>query len=136
MQPLVVAKLEIWNPRLRRGPITLLLTRSPAHLLWPSPVLGGILATTRSGRTKAMAKGRGRGNGGNGGQREVASDYRYTSAKRKNNPPATLAAEGVVPAIPKAQYSYGPRLPPVLRFDPDGKPDALPELLADATRQR
>jgi hypothetical protein len=67
-----------------------------------------------------MAKGRDRGNaGGNGGQREVASDYRHPSAKRKNNPPATPAAEGVVPAIPKARYSYSPRLRPAPRFDPN-----------------
>ena len=76
----------------------------------------------------------GNGNGGNGGGRDVATDYRHPSAKRKNNPPATLAAEGVVPAIPKAQYSYSPRLPPELRFDPSGKSDALPELLAKATK--
>ncbi|MGA3066374.1 MAG: hypothetical protein ABSF29_05950 [Tepidisphaeraceae bacterium] len=80
-----------------------------------------------------MAKKRKRGNG-NGGAREVATDYRYPSAKRKNNPPATLAADGVVPAIPKAKYEYSPRLPPVLRFDPSGKPDALPELMAKATK--
>ena len=35
------------------------------------------------------------------------SDYRH-AAKRKNNPPAKIAAEGVVPAIPKAQYAYNP----------------------------
>jgi adenine-specific DNA-methyltransferase len=82
-----------------------------------------------------MAKRRKQSNG-NGGQREVATDYRHPSARRKNNPPATLAAEGVVPAIPKAQYSYSPRLPPELRFDPSGKPDALPALLAKATREK
>ena len=41
-----------------------------------------------------------------------------------------------MPAIPKAQYAYSPRLPPVLRFDPNGKPDALPELLAESTRRK
>jgi len=80
-----------------------------------------------------MARKSGKGKNGNGG-RDVAADYRHPSAKRKNNPPATLAAEGVVPAIPKAEYSYSPRLPPVLRFDPAGKPDTLPELLAKATK--
>ncbi len=59
-------------------------------------------------------------------------DYRHLGAKRKNNPPAKIAAEGTVPAIPKAKYAYNPHLPPVLRFDPTGGPDALPELLAKA----
>ena len=62
------------------------------------------------------------------------SDYRH-AAKRKNNPPAKIAAEGVVPAIPKAQYDYNPHLPPVLRFDTTGESDALPELL-QAAQQR
>ena len=48
------------------------------------------------------------------------SDYRH-AAKRKNNPPAKIAAEGVVPAIPKAQYAYNPHLPPVLRLPTAGK---------------
>lgn len=59
------------------------------------------------------------------------SDYRH-AATRKNNPPAKIAAEGTVPVIPKAQYAYNPHLPPVLRFDPAGGPDTLPELLAKA----
>ena len=82
----------------------------------------------------AKRRNRGNGNGGSGAGKEIATDYRYPSAKRKNNPPATIAAEGVVPAIPKAKYEYSPRLPPELRFDPTGKPDALPELLAKATK--
>ncbi len=48
------------------------------------------------------------------------SDYRH-AAKRKNNPPAKIAAEGVVPAIPKAQYAYNPHLPLALRSPPAGK---------------
>jgi len=59
-------------------------------------------------------------------------DYRHKGAKRKNNPPAQIAAEGTVPVIPKAKYAYNPHLPPVLRFDPTGSPDALPELLRAA----
>ena len=59
-------------------------------------------------------------------------DYRHEDAKRKNNPPAKIAAEGVIPAIPKAQYAYNPHLPPVLRSDPAGEADKLPELLAEA----
>ncbi|MDA0842319.1 MAG: hypothetical protein O3B01_03350 [Planctomycetota bacterium] len=62
-------------------------------------------------------------------------DYRHGEAKRKNNPPAKLAAEGTIPIIPKAQYAYSPRRPPVLRFVPDGGPDKLPELL-EAAKQR
>jgi len=45
-------------------------------------------------------------------------DYRHDDAKRTNNPPAKIAAEGVVPAVPKATYAYSPRRPPTLRFDP------------------
>ncbi|MCR4414261.1 MAG: site-specific DNA-methyltransferase [Thermoguttaceae bacterium] len=63
------------------------------------------------------------------------ADYRHESSKRKNNPPAKIAAEGTVPVMPKIEYSYSPRRPPVLQFDPDGGPDALPELLAQATQR-
>lgn len=62
-------------------------------------------------------------------------DYRYEATKRKNIPPAKIAAEGVVPLLPKIEYFYSPRRPPKLQFDPTGKPDQLPELLATA-RQR
>jgi len=62
-------------------------------------------------------------------------DYRHPEATRKNNPPAALAAAGMVPAIPKAKYEYNPHLPPVLRFDETGKSDRLPELLAQAKRR-
>ena len=67
--------------------------------------------------------------------KEVMADYRHDEAKRKNNPPAKIAAEGSVPPMPKIEYAYSPRLPPVLRFDPTGAPDKLPELLEQA-RQR
>lgn len=66
-----------------------------------------------------------------GTAQKAMSDYRH-AAKRKNNPPAKIAAEGVVPAIPKAQYAYNPHLPPVLRFDTTGESDQLPELLQTA----
>jgi adenine-specific DNA-methyltransferase len=62
-------------------------------------------------------------------------DYRHSQAKRKNNPPAKIAAEGVVPPVPKAKYEYNPHLPPVLRFDQRGGPDKLPPLLAKATQK-
>ena len=61
-------------------------------------------------------------------------DYRHSKAKRKNNPPAKIAAEGTVPAMQKIEYSYSPRRPPVLRFDTSGKADKLPELLEKATK--
>jgi adenine-specific DNA-methyltransferase len=63
------------------------------------------------------------------------TDIRHTSVKRKNIPPAKIAAEGVVPLMGKVEYDYSPRRPPVLRFDTDGGADKLPELLAEATRR-
>ncbi len=62
------------------------------------------------------------------------ADYRY-DAPRKNNPTAGLAAQGRVRETPKIPYGYDPHLPPVLRFDPTGASDALPELLAAATHR-
>jgi hypothetical protein len=41
------------------------------------------------------------------------SDYRFPEATRKNDPPAKIAAEGYVPLVPKAEYLYSPRRPPV-----------------------
>ncbi len=70
---------------------------------------------------------------GSGNAVEVA-DYRHDDT-RKNIPPAKIAAEGRVPAFPKHQYSYSPRLDPALCFDDTGKTDHLPELLETA-RQR
>lgn len=63
------------------------------------------------------------------------ADYRHADEKRKNIPPARIAAEGKVPALPKAQYAYSPHLPPTLRFDPTRDSDALPELLQEASRR-
>lgn len=54
---------------------------------------------------------------------EPTADYRHKTAKRKNNPPAKIAAEGTVPAIPKARYAYSPHLTPILRFDPTADAD-------------
>lgn len=62
------------------------------------------------------------------------TDYRHAD-KRKNIPPAGLAAQGHVREVPKTRYAYDPHLPPVLRFDETGRKDVLPELLATA-RQR
>ncbi len=66
----------------------------------------------------------------------AVADYRHSEAKRKNNPPAKIAAEGFVPLVAKAEYQYSPRRPPKLQFDPTGRADALPELLAKATREK
>jgi len=59
-------------------------------------------------------------------------DYRHDSSTRLNIPPARLASEGTVPAMPKSQYAYHPRRPPELRFDSTGATDRIPELLAAA----
>jgi adenine-specific DNA-methyltransferase len=64
-----------------------------------------------------------------------AKAYRHKGEKRTNIPPAAIAAEGRVPAAPKLQYSYSPRLDPVLRFDASGAPDKLPDLLNKAKRE-
>ena len=63
------------------------------------------------------------------------ADYRHTSEKRTNNPPAKIAAEGKVPSVAKVRYHYSPHLPPVLQFDPSGKGDKFPELLAEAGKR-
>src|SRR5258705_6997280 len=63
------------------------------------------------------------------------ADYRHTSQKRKNIPPAKIAAEGTVPQVAKVRYGYSPPLPPSLRFDPTGKADRLPELIATAGKR-
>lgn len=62
------------------------------------------------------------------------TDYRYDET-RKHIPEAGLASHGRVQAVPVSQYSYDPHLPPVLRFDPTGEADKLPELLAEATQR-
>ncbi len=59
-------------------------------------------------------------------------DYRHSHETRKNNPPAKIAAEGVVPLLPKVQYAYSPRRSPELRFDTDGLPDHVNDLLEEA----
>jgi hypothetical protein len=64
-----------------------------------------------------------------------AKAYRHKGEKRRNIPPAAIAAEGKVPAAPKLNYSYSPRLDPILRLDPTGAPDKLPDLLEKAKRE-
>ena len=63
------------------------------------------------------------------------TDYRHTKAKRKNIPPAGLAAQGKIAEKPAERYFYNPHLSPILRFDATGKEDSCPELLETA-RQR
>ena len=63
---------------------------------------------------------------------QAVIDYRHEDAKRKNIPPAGLAAQGKIREKPKIQYAYNPHLPPILRFDRTGKTDGLPELLETA----
>lgn len=65
----------------------------------------------------------------------AVADYRH-EAKRKNNPPAGLAAQGPVREVAKVKYSYNPHLPPVLRFDQTGAADRLIQLLAEARTRR
>lgn len=62
------------------------------------------------------------------------TDYRH-SEKRKNIPPAGLAAQGKVHEVPRTRYEYDPHLPPVLRFDETGQADRLPELI-EIVKQR
>src|SRR5687767_9598062 len=64
-----------------------------------------------------------------------SADYRHAGEKRTNIPPASIAAEGNVPRVPRVRYQYSPHLPPELRFDPSGKADQLPELIATAGRR-
>ena len=69
-------------------------------------------------------------------QNKDVEDYRHDNATRKNNPPAGIAAYGVVREQPKHEYAYNPHLPPVLRFDGNGNPDKLSELLEKARHER
>lgn len=58
------------------------------------------------------------------------TDLRHSRAKRKNIPPAGIAAKGNLARESKVKYGYNPHLPPALRFDPTGRADRLNELLA------
>jgi adenine-specific DNA-methyltransferase len=65
----------------------------------------------------------------------AVADYRH-EAKRKNNPPAGLAAQGPVREVAQVKYAYNPHLPPVSRFDQTGVADRLFQLLAEARTRR
>lgn len=62
-------------------------------------------------------------------------DLRFPRTKRKNIPPVGLEARGKIVREKQLAYQYNPHLPPVLRFDADGKADALPELLEEAGKR-
>lgn len=100
---------------------------------------GRILAKTASTKGRGRAGKNGADGNGAGGSGDAklgkVAEYRHGEATRKNNPPAKIAAEGTVPVMGKIRYEYSPRLAPVLRFDPTGAPDALPELLQAAQRR-
>ena len=59
----------------------------------------------------------------------AVESYRHDSATRKNIPTAKIAAEGTVPRVPKAKYSYSAHLSPVLRFDASGQSDRVAEIV-------
>jgi adenine-specific DNA-methyltransferase len=65
---------------------------------------------------------------------ELVQVYKH-SDKRKNIPPAGLAAHGKVTRESPQRYHYDPHLPPVLRFDDTGEADRLPELLRKAQQE-
>ena len=67
-------------------------------------------------------------------KKQQVTDYRHDT-KRKNIPPAGLAAHGKVAREPQQRYAYDPHLPPVLRFDDTGETDRLPDLLAEAQQR-
>ena len=69
-------------------------------------------------------------------QKKEVQDYRHDNAKRKNNPPAGIAAQGKIHEKPKQEYTYNPHLPPNLRFDSNGDADQLPELLQIAQQRK
>ena len=69
---------------------------------------------------------------GKSSSEQTVLDYRHEDAKRKNIPPAGLAAQGKIREKPKIQYAYNPHLPPILRFFKTGKTDGLPELMETA----
>ena len=64
----------------------------------------------------------------------VAS-YKYPT-KRKNIPPAGLAAQGTLQEAPRLRYEYNPHLPPALRSATDAtETDRLPELLQTSRKR-
>src|ERR1017187_7356356 len=57
-------------------------------------------------------------------------------AKRKNIPPAGLAAQGTLQEAPKIRYEYNPHLPPALRSATEAsEADRLPDLLQNSRKR-
>ena len=67
------------------------------------------------------------------GKNTQVDDYKHEDAKRKNIPPAGLAAHGRTPEVGEQTYFYNPHLPPVLRFDDPGKANRASEFLEAAS---
>jgi adenine-specific DNA-methyltransferase len=66
---------------------------------------------------------------------DPVASYKYPS-KRKNIPPAGLAAQGTLQEAPKLRYEYNPHLPPALRSATDAtETDRLPELLQTSRKR-
>ena len=62
---------------------------------------------------------------GNTGSEQKVVDYRYDDERRKNIPPAGLAAQGKIRKKPKIRYAYNPHIPPILRFHPHNSERSL-----------
>lgn len=62
----------------------------------------------------------------------AVESYRHESATRKNIPTAKIAAEGTVPRVVKATYSYSAHLSPELRFDAFGQSDRVTDIVEKA----
>jgi adenine-specific DNA-methyltransferase len=66
---------------------------------------------------------------------DPVASYKYPS-KRKNIPPAGLAAQGTLQEAPKLRYEYNPHLPPALRSATAAtETDRLPELLQTSRKR-
>jgi adenine-specific DNA-methyltransferase len=98
-------------------------------------ILGRTGENERPARGNAMAKRQSKKSNSVEGDLFKFGDYRHDKATRKNNPPAKIAAEGKIPILPKIEYHYSPRRPPILQFDPTGKADKLPTLLEQARKR-
>lgn len=70
--------------------------------------------------------------GGKGNALGNVTEYRHEGATRVNIPLAKIAAEGAIPKVSDVRYEYSPRRPPTLRFDQQGAPDKLFDLLEQA----
>jgi hypothetical protein len=73
----------------------------------------------RKGGTNGKKANSGKTKNGNGPLAGV-KDFRYDATKRKNIPPAKIAAEGVVPLLPKTEYFTAPGARPSFNSIPPG----------------